>query len=41
LKDWRQIPFPSWPVDRTVEQIFENMMLLSLKAHGVERIPFV
>jgi hypothetical protein len=41
LRHWQQIPFPSWPVDRTVEQIFEKMMLLSLKAHNVESIPFV
>jgi hypothetical protein len=41
LKDWKRISFPSWPVDRTVETIFEELMILSLRSHGVERIPFI
>ena len=41
LKDWKRIAFPSWPVDRTVENIFEQMMALSLRSHGVEKIPFI
>jgi hypothetical protein len=41
LSDWDRIPFPSWPVDRTVENIFEQMLLLSMKFCAVEKIPFV
>jgi len=41
LKGWDQIPFPSWPVDRTVNQLFELLMMFSLKAQNVERIPFI
>lgn len=41
LRDWRQIEFPAWPVDATVEQIFEQMMALALRNHGVSEIPFV
>jgi hypothetical protein len=41
LNDWKRIPFPSWPVDCTVERVFEGLMRLSLDAHGVDRIPFV
>jgi hypothetical protein len=41
LSDWSDLPFPHWPVDRTVDDLFEQTLLLSLKAQGVERIPFV
>jgi hypothetical protein len=41
LRGWRRRPFPSWPVDRTVENICEQLLLLVLKATGVDRIPFI
>jgi len=41
LKDWERLPFPHWPVDRTVDQVFERTMLLCLKAQRVEEIPFI
>ena len=41
LKGWDRIAFPSWPVDRTVENIFEQLMVLSLRSHKVGKIPFV
>jgi len=41
LKDWDQISFPGWPVDRSVEHIFEELLVLSLQSHRVEKIPFV
>ena len=41
LRDWGRIPFPSWPVDRTVDRILERLLVLSMKAHGVEKIPFI
>jgi hypothetical protein len=41
LKGWDQISFPRWPVDRTVNELFERLILLALKAQGLERIPFV
>src|SRR5207244_413049 len=25
LRDWGKLPFPSWPVDRTVDSIFERL----------------
>ena len=39
--DWRKRQFPQWPVDTTVESICEKLMLLSLQASGVDRIPFI
>lgn len=40
-RDWEQKKFPHWPVDTTVENLSENLMLLALAAQGVERVPFV
>ena len=34
-------PFPQWPVDTTVENICEKLLSLSIKAQGVDRVPFV
>ena len=41
LSDWKAIPFPKWPVDRTAEHLLERLLLLAMKAHGVQRVPFV
>ena len=37
----RKWQFPKWPVDTTVESICENLLLLSLRASGANRIPFI
>jgi len=39
--DWQRQPFPCWPVDTSVESICETLLLLSLEAQGIDRIPFV
>jgi hypothetical protein len=41
LADWRSIPFPRWPVDRTVEQVHETMLRLCVQAHDGKRVPFI
>lgn len=41
LKDWNKIPFPQWPVDTTIERLFERLLALSMKAQRIERIPFI
>lgn len=41
LRGWESIPFPAWPVDTTVDRLMEELMVLALKAHDTERIPFV
>src|SRR5213594_2085209 len=41
LSDWKNIPFPRWPVDRTVELILERLLALSMKAQGIHSVPFV
>ncbi len=40
-RNWRKAPFPKWPVDTTVEDICERLILLSMEAKGVDRVPFV
>lgn len=41
LSDWKSIPFPTWPVDRTAEHLLERLLLLAMKGQGVQRVPFV
>ena len=41
LRGWDQISFPHWPVDRSVNELFELLMLFTLKSQNVERIPFI
>lgn len=38
---WRRGNFPTWPVDRSVEQIFESLMQLAIRATGEREIPFI
>jgi hypothetical protein len=41
LSDWRDLRFPNWPVDFTVDNIHERLLSLSMEAGGVERVPFI
>lgn len=41
LGDWRSIPFPHWPVDRTVEQVHETVLRLCIQASGGKKVPFI
>jgi hypothetical protein len=41
LRGWDKIPFPSWPVDRTVENILEKLLLLAMKTRNIDRLPFI
>lgn len=41
FRGWDKIAFPSWPVDQTVERILEKLLIILLKAHAVEKIPFI
>jgi len=37
----RTCAFPAWPIDCSVEDIFEQLMALTLHAPGVREIPFI
>jgi hypothetical protein len=41
LNGWRNQRFPRWPVDTTVEDLSEQLLIRSMKAQGVDRVPFV
>jgi len=41
LNGWRNLPFPHWPVDTTVEDLCEQLLLLCMRVKGVRRIPFI
>ena len=41
LRDWDRLAFPSWPVDTSVEQTLERILLLSMKARKVKSVPFI
>jgi len=41
LNGWRHLRFPHWPVDRTVDNVMERLLLLSLKASKQLEIPFI
>lgn len=34
-------PFPSWPIDRSVDQLFEKTMAAAIQANGGHPIPFI
>lgn len=41
LRGWREVPFPRWPVDFTVDTLHEHFLRLSMKAMGTSRVPFI
>jgi glycosyltransferase involved in cell wall biosynthesis len=34
-------PFPSWPVDRSVDKLFEKLMIATIRANGGGPVPFI
>jgi glycosyltransferase involved in cell wall biosynthesis len=34
-------PFPAWPVDRTVENVFEQLLVLAMKSRELKKVPFI
>ena len=41
FRKWETLRFPRWPVDTSVEQLLEKLLLLSMKARMLDRIPFI
>lgn len=41
LRNWEKIAFPHWPVDTSVDDLMERLLLLSLRSGSAERIPFI
>jgi hypothetical protein len=41
LSDWRNLTFPRWPVDTTVDGLLEKLLAMTVQARGGEKVPFV
>jgi len=41
LRNWDQRPFPHWPVDFSVDNLHQQLLLLCMRASGVQRVPFI
>jgi len=41
LRDWNKLPFPAWPVGRTVDSLMRQLLLLGVKSKKLDRIPFI
>jgi hypothetical protein len=40
-RNWEKNIFPHWPVDTTVEDLSEKLLLLAMQAKGVNEVPFI
>jgi hypothetical protein len=38
---WDKVSFPSWPVDQTVEDIFEQILIRAMRTRNITRLPFI
>jgi peptidoglycan/xylan/chitin deacetylase (PgdA/CDA1 family) len=41
LRGWQSRTFPSWPVDRSVDVLSQELMALNLRASKRDRVPFI
>jgi hypothetical protein len=41
FSDWQKRPFPTWPVDFSVDTLHEELLSLSMRAAGKQRVPFI
>jgi len=41
LRGWERAVFPSWPIDQTVDRLFDRMMASAIRANSGQRIPFI
>lgn len=41
LDGWKQIPFPRWPIDASVDDLMRSMLRLQLETNGGQPIPFI
>jgi len=41
LRGWEKKAFPEWPLDRTVDRMFERLMSFSLEVHRGVEVPFI
>ena len=41
LRGWETIPFPAWPVDRSVDRLFAKLLGRAMQTLHIDRFPFI
>jgi hypothetical protein len=41
LRGWDRARFPGWPIDQTVDRLFDEMMACAIRANSGQPIPFI
>jgi hypothetical protein len=41
FSDWKNRPFPAWPVDFTVDTLHQKFLRFSMEAAGLQKMPFI
>lgn len=41
FKNWKEIPFPNWPVDFTADSLHQEFLKVVLKSQGLTKAPFI
>jgi hypothetical protein len=41
FRDWKNLRFPAWPVDFTVDTLHEQYLRLLMEASGLKKVPFI
>src|SRR4029453_17403339 len=41
LRGWETIPFPTWPVDHSVDRLCEKLLGLTMQTLDIDRVPFI
>jgi hypothetical protein len=41
LRGWDKLSFPRWPVDFSVNNLLDELLIMTLRATGAEKIPFI
>jgi hypothetical protein len=41
FRDWKELPFPAWPVDFTVDNLHEEFLRLLVETSGAKKLPFI
>jgi hypothetical protein len=38
---WQDVVFPQWPLDVSLDMLFERLLLLAMESAGIDRLPFI
>ena len=41
LRNWKNLSFPRWPVDSSVDNLLQQLLLLSIRSNRVKQVPFI